>query len=415
MPSLTGGVTPDLQFFNVVDGKIRFAKEHHQVIDPRTEEPLWDAPFASTQDLDDAVEAARRAFKTWKKTTVAERQAKITEVVKCIEDNKKLLSEILMKETGKPQMMAENEIERTVAHFEYYSTFSPFLSFLSPGPHGINPDAKVVTPPPIVTVALEDEIQFEDEKTTVIATHAPIGVLGAISPWNFPVILSSIKVVSALATGNCVIIKPSPFTPYSLLKFCELAQSVLPPGVFQAVNGGAELGERITLHEGIDHVSFTGTIAVGRRIMENCARTFKRVILELAGNDAAIVCEDVDLERVVPLVAAGALTHAGQICVASKRVYVHEAVYDRFLELLVEEVKKFAGHDDPTVPNLCGPISNKVNYERLRGIIEDCKKNDHNIVAGGEVHADRTGFWISPTIVSRPPEDSFLVSEEQFG
>ncbi|KAK7755773.1 hypothetical protein SLS62_002058 [Diatrype stigma] len=386
MPSLTGDVTPDLQFFNIIDGKIRPAKEHHQVVNPRTEEPLWDAPVASSQDLDDAVEAARRAFKTWKKTTVAERQAKIDEVARCIEKNKKLLSEILMQETGKPQMMAENEIDRTVAHFDYY-----------------------------LNVALEDEVQYEDEKTTVIATHVPIGVLGAISPWNFPVILSSIKVVSALATGNCVIIKPSPFTPYSLLKLCEVAQSVLPPGVFQALNGGADLGERITLHPGVDHVSFTGTIAVGRRIMENCARTFKRVILELAGNDAAVVCDDVDLARVVPLVAAGALTHAGQVCVASKRVYVHEAVYDRFLALLVDEVRKYAGHDDPSVPTPCGPISNRVNYDRLRGILDDCRKNNHDIVAGGEVLSGKKGFWITPTIVSKPPEDSFLVREEQFG
>lgn len=128
MPSRTGKETPDLQFFNVVDGKIQPAKEHHQVIDPRTEEPLWDAPIASSQDLDDAVEAARRAFKTWKKTMVAERQAKITEVARCIGDNKKLLSEILMRETGKPQVMAENEIDRTIVHFEYYSTlFPPFF------------------------------------------------------------------------------------------------------------------------------------------------------------------------------------------------------------------------------------------------------------------------------------------------
>ncbi len=264
-------------------------------------------------------------------------------------------------------------------------------------------------------MALEDEIQYEDEKTTIIATHVPIGVLGAISPWNFPVILSSIKVVSALATGNCVIIKPSPFTPYSLLKFCEVAQSVLPPGVFQALNGGAELGERLTLHPGVDHVSFTGTIAVGRRIMESCARNFKRVILEMAGNDAAIVCEDVDLASVVPQVAAGALANAGQLCVAAKRVYVHESIYDRFLALLVDEVARYAGDPDPTVKSACGPIANKANYDRVRGILDDCRKNKHNIVTGGEVQTDRKGFWITPAVVSKPPEDSFLVSEEQFG
>ncbi|RYP76841.1 hypothetical protein DL771_001577 [Monosporascus sp. 5C6A] len=386
MSSLIPGGGSELRFHNIIDGKPRAAKEHDQVIDPRTEETLWDVPVASSQDLDDAVEAARRAFKTWKKSTVAERQAKISEVARCANDNKELLSQILMKETGKPKLMADIEVDRTVAHFEYYTG-----------------------------VALEDELQYEDEETTVIATHVPIGVLGAISPWNYPLILSSIKVVSALATGNCVIIKPSPFTPYCLLKFCELVQSVLLPGVFQALNGGADLGERMTLHPGIDHISFTGTIPVGRRIMENCAKTFKKVILELAGNDAAIVCEDVDLSKVVPMVARGSLAHAGQLCVASKRVYVHEAIYDRFLDLLVEEVKKYAGDVDPTVPNAVGPISNKANYERVLSIIEDCKKNNYKIVTGGEVQSDKKGFWVAPTIVSNPPEDSFLVKEEQFG
>ncbi len=122
MPSRKEDASPDLRFFNVIDGKIRPAKQHHQVIDPRTEEPLWDAPVASPQDLDDAVEAARRAFKTWKKSTVAERQAKIAQVARCVADNKKLLVEILMRESGKPEMMAEIEIARTVQHFEYYST-----------------------------------------------------------------------------------------------------------------------------------------------------------------------------------------------------------------------------------------------------------------------------------------------------
>ena len=149
--------------------------------------------------------------------------------------------------------------------------------------------------------------------------------------------------------------------------------------------------------------------------MENCARTYKRVILELAGNDAAIVCEDVDLERVVPLVATGTLVHGGQVCVASKRVYVHEAIYDRFLAVLIEEVKKYAGDPDPAVPSLSGPVSNKANYDRILGILDDCKKNGHNIVAGGDVPPHKKGYWITPTIVSKPPEDSVLVSEEQFG
>ncbi|KAI1381644.1 aldehyde dehydrogenase [Hypoxylon crocopeplum] len=386
MPSLeTNGSNgySAVQFFNVIDGKPRPSKDYHQVIDPRTEEPLWDAPIATSQDLDDAVEAATRAFKTWKKSTTAERQKAVHDVANCILENVDILTEVQMRETGKSRLMSKFDVERSAWHFEYYRT-----------------------------VALEDELQYEDETVRIIATHAPIGVLGAISPWNFPLILSTVKVVSALATGNCVIIKPSPFTPYSLLKFCELAQSVLPPGVFQVVNGGAELGELMTLHRGIHHISFTGTIAVGQRILRNCAATLKKVILELAGNNACIVCDDADLNKVVPQVAIGALFHAGQVCVASKRIYVHESLYDRFLDMLVEESKKFAVDDEQSVS--FGPLSNKVNFERAVGFIEDCKKNGYKIVTGGEVRPSGKGFWIPPTIVSKPPEDALLVREEQF-
>lgn len=224
-------------------------------------------------------------------------------------------------------------------------------------------------------------------------------------------ILSTVKVVSALVTGNCVIIKPSPFTPYAILKFCELAQSVVPPGVFQALSGGADLGERMTLHPAIHHVSFTGTLAVGQRIMQNCARTMKKVILELAGNNAAIVCADADLEQVVPSVAMGCFFHGGQVCVASKRIYVHESLYDRFMQLFIEESKKYSPANI-----LFSPLSNRTNFERAKSFIEDSKKNGHNIVSGGEVESDgQKGFWLPPTIVAKPPEDSLLVQEEQFG
>jgi acyl-CoA reductase-like NAD-dependent aldehyde dehydrogenase len=253
-------------------------------------------------------------------------------------------------------------------------------------------------------------LQYEDDTVTIIGTYVPIGVLAAISPWNFPMILSNVKVVSALATGNCVIIKPSPFTPYAILKFCELAQSVLPPGIFQALSGGADLGERMTLHPGIHHISFTGTVGVGQRILQNCAKTMKKVVLELAGNNAAIICEDADLEQVVPSVAGGCFFHGGQVCVASKRIYVHESLYDRFMELFIEEAKKY------TMDNiLYSPLSNKPNYERAKSFLEDCKKNNHQIVAGGDVKSSEKGFWLPPTIVAKPPEDSLLVQEEQFG
>ncbi|KAI0541427.1 Aldehyde/histidinol dehydrogenase [Xylaria digitata] len=370
---------PDLAFYNIIDGKQRSSEVKENVTDPRTEESLWDVPIALSQDLDDAVDAANRAFKTWKLVSHAERQKVLQDVADCLRANKDTLAHIHMKETGKSLIMASTDVEVAALHFEYYKG-----------------------------VTLEDDVQYEDDTVKIVGTYVPIGVLAAISPWNFPMVLSSVKIVSALATGNCVIIKPSPFTPYATIKFCELAQSVLPPGVFQALSGGADLGERITLHPGIHHVSFTGTVAVGQRILQNCAKTMKKVVLELAGNNAAIICEDADLEKVVPSVAYGCFYHGGQVCVASKRVYVHESLYDKFTELFIEESKKYSQHNI-----LYSPLSNLPNFERAKSFIEDCKKNNHDIVAGGSV-SDEKGFWIPPTIVAKPPEESLLVQEEQF-
>jgi len=244
-------------------------------------------------------------------------------------------------------------------------------------------------------------------------------VVAAICPWNFPLILSNIKVVSSLITGNCVIIKPSPFTPYAVMKWVELSRGILPPGVFQVLNGGADLGSLMTLHPGIAKISFTGTIATGKRVMAACAKTLKKVTLELAGNDACVVCPDADLEKTIPSVASGGFFNAGQVCVASKRIYVHESIYDEFLDKLVKEVEtKFTVQEDANAMSVFGPVDNKQQFEAVKGIIEDCRKNGYKFATGGSAEkASKSGkgYWLEPAIVSQPPEDCWLVKEEQFG
>lgn len=242
-----------------------------------------------------------------------------------------------------------------------------------------------------------------------------MGVTGAICPWNFPIILSNLKVVSALITGNTVIVKPSPFTPYSVLKSIELCAAVAPKGVIQGLNGGAELGAAMTEHPGIAKITFTGTIATGKKVMTSCAKTLKRLTLELAGNDAAVVCDDVEIEKVASQVATGSFFNAGQMCVATKRVYVQESIYDRFLELYCAAVQNgFGVTSDAAAPSLFGPVSNKPQYDIVKSIVEDCKKNGYNVVVGGGA-TDAKGFWIPATVVAKPPEESLLVREEQFG
>jgi acyl-CoA reductase-like NAD-dependent aldehyde dehydrogenase len=221
--------------------------------------------------------------------------------------------------------------------------------------------------------------------------------------------------VSCLVTGNCVILKPSPFTPYSVLKSIELIKDIVPPGVVQVLNGGADLGAAMTLHPGIAKISFTGTIATGKLVMANCAKSLKRITLELAGNDASIVCDDVDVAKVAGQVATGGFFNAGQMCVATKRVYVHESIYDEFIKAFSTEVNKaFAIAEDAQAMSLFGPVSNKMQYDVVKDFVEDCKQKGYEIVSGGEIPTGK-GYWIPPTIVSRPPEDSLIVKEEQFG
>lgn len=170
----------------------------------------------------------------------------------------------------------------------------------------------------------------------------------------------------------------------------------------------------MTSHPGIDMITFTGTIGTGKKVMAACAKTLKRVTLELAGNDAAVVCADVDIATTAVKVAAGGFFNAGQMCVATKRVYVHESIYDQFLDALVAEVEKgYTIQDDANTPCVFGPLDNKMQYDVVKGMLEDCRKNGYRIATGGKVR-DR-GFWLEPTVVVKPDEGSLLVREEQFG
>ncbi len=243
----------------------------------------------------------------------------------------------------------------------------------------------------------------------------PLGVVGAIGPWNFPLLLCAIKAISALVTGNCVIVKPSPFTPYTLLRWVEKCIGIFPPGVLQAINGGADVGAQMTRHPGIHKITFTGTTATGKRVMAACAGTLKRLTLELAGNDAAIVCPDVDIATVAAKVAGGSFFNAGQVCVAAKRVYVHEDIYDVFLERFIDETtRSFAIAEDASAPSVMGPLSNRQQYDAVRKILDDVRTAGGEIRTSGVVR-DGKGFWLEPTVVPKPPENSLLVKEEQFG
>lgn len=245
-----------------------------------------------------------------------------------------------------------------------------------------------------------------------------MGIVGAICPWNFPLVLAVGKIAASLVTGNCIIVKPSPYTPYATAQLAEIAIGVLPPGVFQVLNGDDRLGRAITTHPGVQKITFTGSTATGKKIMESASKTLKRVTLELGGNDATIVCPDVEVDTVAPQVAGGSFFHAGQMCVATKRVYVHESIYERFVDRFLAAVKQqFQVNRSSDIPTTFGPIQNTMQFSIVQKLIEDCSANSYKVVdtAGVGDFDFTTGLFIAPVVVINPPDDAKVVTEEQFG
>ncbi|KAI9656225.1 MAG: hypothetical protein M1821_004888 [Bathelium mastoideum] len=374
-------------FYNIVDGKQRGAKSHAHGVDPTTGEKSWDVPVATEQDLDDAVKAAQKAFESWSQVPIEQRKEKIRALFDLYAEYQEDFTNLLIKESGKPRSFAQREAEGSVSVIVSHHL-------------GLN---------------LPEE-RFEDDERVAITRYTPLGVVGAICPWNFPITLSVGKLLPALLTGNTIIIKPSPFTPYTALKIAELAQHVLPPGVVQAVGGDDRLGSMMTVHRGISKISFTGSIATGKKVMESCAKTLKRVTLEMGGNDASIILPDVDIEKVAPQVAMGAFMNSGQVCVATKRIYVHESIYEPFLQAMVKAASSFKVglSNEPGV--MLGPIQNKMQYEKVKGFFADSKKNGYKFATGkDEIEEINGGYFIQPTIIDNPPNESRIIAEEPFG
>ncbi|SPO06188.1 related to aldehyde dehydrogenase (NAD+), mitochondrial [Cephalotrichum gorgonifer] len=375
----------DLAFFNTINNDRSSSENQESLLAPRSNKPLWKVPLATTADVDAAVAASQEAFRSWRQTPLEERQSQVRGLARLLEENKALLSGIISQETGKSTLMSDMEVDGSI----------DFLKFNA-------------------AQSLDDEIAFEDESLKIVTTYHPLGVVAAICPWNFPLVLAIAKVAASLVTGNCMIIKPSPFTPYSTLKFVELASAILPPGVLQALNGGGDVGAMLTQHPGVQKLSFTGSAATGKRIMASAAGSLKRITLELGGNDGCIVCDDVDVERVAREVAMGCFFHAGQMCVATKRVYVHRSVYPEFMTHFLRTVDGLKTDAPVEEPSVFGPISNKMQFEIVKALIEDCEKNGYEVLTGG-TNGVGNGLWVSPTVVNNPPDDSRIVKEEQFG
>lgn len=356
-----------------------------QAVDPATGEAFAHVPDASRAQLDEAVAAARHAAPAWAATPLSERRALLGQIAGVLMTRRDELAALLTREQGKPLAKAAEELMAAA----YWCAETAKFEL------------------PVRT--LEDTPQ-----SLVQVRRVPLGVVGAIVPWNFPVALAFFKIAPALLAGNTLVVKPSPFTPVTTLRIGELLRDVLPPGVLNVVSGGDALGPWMSAHPDIDKISFTGSTATGRKVMESAAATLKRVTLELGGNDAAIVLPDADVDAIATTLFWGAFSNSAQFCLATKRLYVHDSLYDKLAAALVKlagEVKVGPGTQEGVE---LGPVQNRLQYDRLKSLLDDVKRNGHKILAGGELPAGPGNFF-PVTLVDNPPEDSRIVQEEPFG
>ncbi len=354
------------------------------VLNPATEAVLATCPRASEAQLDAAVAAAKAAFPAWAATPITERRALLLKLADGLQARAPEFARLLTQEQGKPLPEATAEIAYTEAFIRH-----------------------------LATLELEEKLIEDGDSRRVQMKRKPLGVVGAIIPWNFPVLIVAFKLPLALLAGNTIVVKPAPTTPLTTLLLGELCAEIFPAGVVNIVTDQNDLGARLTSHPDVAKVSFTGSTETGKKVMASAAASIKRITLELGGNDAAIVLPDADPAKAAPGIFGGAFLNAGQVCLAIKRVYVHDDIYDEMCAALAKLAEAAVVDDGLLQGAQIGPLQNKAQYEKVKTFIDDARANG-NIIAGGTVD-DRPGYFIRPTIVRDISDGTMLVDEEQFG
>jgi acyl-CoA reductase-like NAD-dependent aldehyde dehydrogenase len=370
-----------------IDGKPAAGNGTFDVINPADGSVLAKCPQGTVALLDQAVAAARRAFPSWAARPDADRIAMLNKIADSLQAHQQELAEMITKEQGK--------------------------SLHGPGSRFEVGGAAAWTR---VTAGLELPVEvIQDNDQGRIELHRrPVGVVGSITPWNWPLIIATWHIMPALRVGCTVVIKPSPFTPLSTLRLVELINEIVPPGVVNSVTGNAEVGNRITSHPDIDKIVFTGSIPTGKHVMKNAADSLKRITLELGGNDAGIVLPGTDIKSKIEKLFWGCFLNAGQTCAALKRLYVHEDQYEDVCAQLAEYCSKVKVGDGMNEDTVIGPLSNKMQFDKVRALVDEARAAGARILCGGKPTGG-SGYFYPLTVIADATDDMRVVREEQFG
>ena len=374
---------------NFIDGSFTDAGgDTVGVINPATGEEIARAPQSTAEDVDRAVAAARKAADGWANTTPAERSLALLKLADAIESNADAIAELESDNAGKPlQAFKDDEIPFMVDNLRFFAGAARCLEGKATG-------------------------EYLEGYTSMIRRE-PVGVVGQIAPWNYPLMMAVWKIGPALATGNTVVLKPAPTTPMTAVKLAELAADLFPQGVLNVVIGGDETGKALVAHGDVDMVSLTGSVEAGKSVAEAAAKTLKRVHLELGGKAPVVVFDDVDMATALETIAGTGYYNAGQDCTAATRVLAAGKVYDDVVSGLAEQAKSYVMGDLRAADTNLGPLNSADQRERVEGFLE--RKPGHAEVVTGGSEPALPGYFLEPTVVANLVQDDEMIQREIFG
>src|SRR6266550_2802073 len=360
-----------------------------EVVNPATGEPIAEAPLSTAQDVDRAVAAAREAFDGWAATTPGERALMVLKLADAIEEHADELADLESADAGKPRKaFLEDEIPAMVDNLRFFAGAARCREGRAAG-------------------------EYMEGYTSFVRREA-VGVIGQVTPWNYPLMMAIWKIAPALAAGNTVVLKPAETTPITTVRFAELTAELLPKGVFNVVTGrGEPTGQALISHPDLDMVSLTGSVETGKHIARTAADTLKRVHLELGGKAPVVVFDDVSLESALETIAGTGYYNAGQDCTAATRVLAASNVYDDVVAGLADQAQGLVIGDTLSPETTLGPVNSARQRERVEGFLE--RRAEHAEIVTGGKEPERPGFFLEPTVVAGVQQDDELIQREIFG